>query len=76
MRKKSFGPGAQVNDPNSPIHGQILRPIDFLKDTEFRRSVQPAFKSSTREALLQVNSSKTAPPDVGKYTPRYKHLDA
>jgi hypothetical protein len=53
-----------------------MRPIDFLKDTDFRRSVQPAFKSCTRDQVDKATASKTKPPDVAKYTPKYAHLDA
>lgn len=76
QKKKSFGPGAQVSDPNSPLHGQVMRPIDFLKNTEFRRGVQPAFKSCTRDQVDKATACKTKPPDVAKYTPKYHHLDA
>ena len=48
----------------------------MLKDLEFRRGVQPAFKSTTRELWQSSHASKTNPPDVGKYTPHYTHIDA
>lgn len=50
-------------------------PIDLLKDLEFRRGVQPAFKSTTRNNWQEAHASKTNPPDVGKYTPKYDALD-
>jgi hypothetical protein len=34
------------------------------------------FKSTTREQWASARESKTKPPDVGKYNPRFKHLDA
>ena len=46
---KNYGPGATVRDPNSPLCGMALSPIDFLKDTEFRRKVSVCFKSQTRD---------------------------
>ena len=52
------------------------KPIDFLKDVEFRRNVSGAFKSTTREQWQNSHSNKTNPPEVGKYNPLYKQLDA
>ncbi len=53
-----------------------FKPIDLLQDLEFRRGVQPAFKSTTRNHWQEAHASKTNPPDVGKYTPRYDVLDS
>jgi len=54
----------------------VNKPIDLLKDIEFRRGVQPAFKSTTRDNWQQAHASKTNPPDVAKYTPIYRYLDS
>jgi hypothetical protein len=55
---------------------KAFSPIDLLKDLEFRRGVQPAFKSTTRNNWQVAHASKTNPPDVGKYTPKYDALDS
>ena len=72
LKKKSYGPAGGNKDPRSPAANNNLKPIDLLKDLEFRRSVLPAFKSTTREQWISSHASKTMPPDVGKYTPLYR----
>lgn len=74
MKKKSYGPQGNSKDPRSPV-AQSVKPIELLKDVEFRKGVQPAFKSTTRDAWQTSHASKTNPPDVGKYTPQYRQLD-
>ena len=74
MKKKSYGPQGNSKDPRSPVT-QSVKPIELLKDVEFRKGVQPAFKSTSREQWQTSHASKTNPPDVGKYTPQYRQLD-
>lgn len=57
------------------LTGSVFKPIDLLKDVEFRKQVQSAFKSTTREQWNQARVSKTQPPEVGKYKPKYNQLD-
>lgn len=35
-----------------------------------------AFKSTTRDAWAKAHASKTNPPEVARYTPKYEALDA
>lgn len=58
----------------SPASGRF-DPIVLLKDVDIRRKVQGAFKSTTREAWNQAHSSKTKPPEVGKYKPKYDQIE-
>lgn len=58
QKQKAYGPGATVRDPNSPLCGMLLNPIDFLKDSEFRKKVSVAFKSQTREQANKLLNSK------------------
>ena len=84
LRKRSYGPGgcglAQIEAVNS---GQVkntnlkpIKPIDFLKDVEFRRNVMGAFKTTTREKHYKATESKTLPPAVGKYKPCYDQTES
>jgi hypothetical protein len=52
LKKKSYGPAGGNKDPRSPAANNNFKPIDLLKDLEFRRSVLPAFKSTTREQWI------------------------
>ena len=51
-----------------------LKPIDMLKDPNFKRKVQACFKSQTRDDRDISYRSHTNAPDVGKYTPTYKRI--
>ena len=66
LRKRRFQAG--YTDRNNK---EREKPIDFLKDTQFRAGVQTSFKSVTREQRQRSLASKTDPPAIGKYTPKY-----
>jgi hypothetical protein len=51
-----------------------FKPIDLLKESQFRRTVQSCFSSTTRDDWQQAHASKTLPPDVGKYKPKYNYV--
>ena len=71
--KKTLGvPPPGSIDPKKLKNG--LRPIDMLKDCNFRRTVQACFKSQTREDRDFSYKCHTNPPDVGKYSPGYKRV--
>ena len=50
---------------------RTMKPIDLLKNSQFRRQVQCSFNSTTRANWQQAHASKTNPPRVGKYRPNY-----
>ena len=41
-----------------------------------RKLCDASFKSTQRDARIEAFASKTNPPPVGKYTPRYTQVDA
>lgn len=49
----------------------MTTPLSLLQNKEFRKTVTSSFSSTTRENWQQANASKTNPPAVGKYTPKY-----
>jgi hypothetical protein len=71
LKCRNYGPGVSgsVTDRNG------VNPIEFLKDLEFRRSVQGPFKSQTREQYNKAFTNKSINPEVAKYTPRYGSVD-
>ena len=50
----------------------MASPISLLQDKEFRKKVTSSFSATTRENWQLANASKTNPPAVGKYTPKFE----
>ena len=45
--------------------------FEMLKDSKFRRNITSSFNATSRNAWQEAHASKTGPPDVGKYKPKY-----
>lgn len=63
------------SEGKGPVAGRF-DPFVLLKDIEVRKKVQGAFKSTTREAWQSAHSSKTMPPEVGKYKPKFSQIES
>ena len=50
---------------------KIHEGMDLLKDKNTRRKVTSSFNATSRDAWQDAHASKTGPPDVGKYKPKY-----
>jgi len=46
----------------------------LLKDADFRKKVSSCFNSTGRDEWQDAHASKTDPPDVGKYKPKYNRV--
>ena len=68
LRKKVKKQFEQMNkaDPKA-INDEVARIL--------RKECDSSFKATEREARVMAFSSKTNPPPVGKYTPRYSQID-
>jgi hypothetical protein len=64
--KKQFE-AMNKTDPKA-INAEVMRIL--------QKNCDSSFKSTEREARINAFASKTNPPAVGKYTPRYTQVDA
>ena len=48
--------------------------FELLKDKKFRRNITSSFNASSRNAWQDAHASKTNPPDVGKYKPKFNQI--
>ena len=53
---------------------KIHEGMDLLKDKNTRRKVTSSFNATSRDAWQDAHASKTGPPDVGKYKPKYGQI--
>ena len=60
-----------ISGPSDKDQVLNFKPIDLLKEPNFRRQVQSCFSSTTRADWQNAHASKTKPPEVGKYKPKY-----
>ena len=49
--------------------------MDYLQSPEFRRKVSTAFKAQTRTGWSTAHESRTKPPCVGHYNPKFSRVD-
>ena len=46
----------------------------MLNDSTHRKNITSSFNATSRNAWQDAHSSKTNPPDIGKYKPHYGHV--
>ena len=66
-RKKKCNPFSKPKDGT-----QILRPIEWLKNSEFLKTVTTPFKTQTRDQWTKARAQRSCAPDVGHYHPNTK----
>ena len=64
--------GSQSTGPRSRV--RIHEGMDMLKDKRFRSRITSSFNATSRDAWQEAHASKTRPPDVGKYKPKYNSV--
>ena len=64
--------GSQSTGPRSRV--RMHEGMDMLKDKRFRSRITSSFNATSRDAWQEAHASKTRPPDVGKYKPKYNSV--